>query len=127
MVNRHAPTAEDNALIEQITGRNLAAATGYLAQLQQRLPPETRTRLLVSDNVIASLHDLVEQENVDLLILSAHGHSGGSQRPFGNVATNFITYGLVPLLIVQDMPSPKTGPSSQKVGGQTVANANYAH
>ena len=132
MVNRHTPTPEDSALIEQITGRNLAAATGYLAQLQQRLPPETETRLLVSDNVIASLHDLIEQEKVDLLILSAHGHSGGSQRPFGNVATNFITYGLVPLLIVQDMPSPKTGPLAtagfnQIVGGQTVANANYAH
>jgi nucleotide-binding universal stress UspA family protein len=127
MVNRHAPTAEDNALIEQITGRNLSAATGYLEQLHGRLPPNTQTRLLVSDNVIASLHDLIEQEKVDLLILSAHGHSGGSQRPFGNVATNFITYGLVPLLIVQDMPSPKAGSSSQIVGGQTVANANYAH
>jgi nucleotide-binding universal stress UspA family protein len=131
MVNRHTPTPEDSALIQQITGRNLAAATDYLAQLQRRLPPETQTRLLVSDNVIASLHDLIEQEQVDLLILSAHGHSGGSQRPFGNVATNFITYGLVPLLIVQDMPSPKTGSSSQRVahtvGGQTVANANYAH
>jgi nucleotide-binding universal stress UspA family protein len=127
MVNRHTPTPEDSALIEQITGRNLAAATDYLAQLQRRLPPETQTRLLVGDNVIASLHDLVEQEQVDLLILSAHGHSGGSQRPFGNVATNFITYGLVPLLIVQDMPAPKTGASSQSAGGQTVANANYAH
>jgi nucleotide-binding universal stress UspA family protein len=132
MVNRHPPTPEDSSLIQQITGRNLAAATDYLAQLQQRLPPETQTHLLVSDNVIASLHDLIEQEQVDLLILSAHGHSGGSQRPFGNVATNFITYGLVPLLIVQDMPSPKTGPSAtagftQIAGGQTVANANYAH
>lgn len=127
MVNRHTPTPEDSALIEQITGRNLAAATDYLAQLQRRLPPETQTRLLVSDNVIASLHDLIEQEKVDLLILSAHGHSGGSQRPFGNVATNFITYGLVPLLIVQDMPFPKTGSFSQSAGGQTVANANYAH
>jgi nucleotide-binding universal stress UspA family protein len=132
MVNRHTPTPEDSALIQQITGRNLAAATDYLTQLQRRLPPETQTRLLVSDNVIASLHDLIEQEQVDLLILSAHGHSGGSQRPFGNVATNFITYGLVPLLIVQDMPSPKTGPSAtagftQIAGGQTVANANYAH
>lgn len=127
MVNRHTLTSEDSALIEQITGRNLAAATDYLAQLQQRLPPETQTRLLVGDNVIASLHDLIEQEKVDLLVLSAHGHSGDSQRPFGNVATNFITYGRVPLLIVQDMPSPKTGVSSQSVGGQTVANANYAH
>ncbi len=136
MVSRHSPTAEDTALMEEITGRNLAAATHYLEQLQQRLPPETKTRLLVSDNVITSLHDLIEQEKVDLLILSAHGHSGGSQRPYGNVATNFITYGLVPLLIMQDMSSPKTGSLTagsasrspgQAMGGQTFANANYAH
>lgn len=136
MVHRHSPNLEDSALIEQITQRNLAAAAHYLEQLQSRLPPGTQTRLLVSDNVIASLHDLVEQEKVDLVILSAHGHSGGSQRPYGNVATNFITYGLVPLLIMQDMSSPKTGSltagsasrsSGQTTGGQTFANANYAH
>jgi hypothetical protein len=132
------PHARRQALLEQITQRNLAAAAHYLEQLQRRLPPEAQTRLLVSDNVIASLHELVEQEKVDLVILSAHGHSGGSQRPYGNVVTNFITYGSVPLLIIQDMPSDKTKPLpagnatathsfSQSVGGQPFANANYAH
>ncbi|MBK8986625.1 MAG: universal stress protein [Chloroflexi bacterium] len=135
MVHPHALTPEDSALMTQIVERNQTVATDYLAQLQRRLPPGSQTRLLVGDNVITTLHDLVDQEKVDLLILSAHGHSGGSQRPYGNLVTNFITYGLVPLLVVQDMSSPNTGPlatdnafrsSGQAMGGQTFANANYA-
>lgn len=138
LVQRHAPTAADSALCEQIVQSNRATATSYLAHLQQRLPPTTRTRLIVSDNVIATLHELVEQEQADLLLLSAHGHSGGCARPYGNTTTNFITYGRVPLLIIQDLPAPPTGSNgsngvnglngtSDALGGQNVANSNYAH
>lgn len=138
MVQPHSLTPDDTVLLEQITQRNLAAATHYLEQLQRRLPSEAQTRSIVSDNVIASLHELVEQKKVDLVILGAHGHSGGSQRPYGNVVTNFITYGSVPLLIIQDLPPDKTKPLpagnatatysfSQTVGGQPFVNANYAH
>jgi nucleotide-binding universal stress UspA family protein len=136
MVQPHALTPEDSVLLEQITQRNLAAAANYLEQRPSRLPPEVQTRLLTSDNVIASLHDLVEREKVDLVIMCAHGQSGGSQRPYGNVVTNFITYGSVPLLIIQDMPTPRTGSLSAGnatqsfnhiVEGQPFVNANYAH
>lgn len=136
ILHRHPPTAEDSALIEQFTQRNLAAATEYMEQLQLRLPSEAQTRLLTSDNVIASLHDLVEQEKIDLVILGAHGHSGDNQRPYGNVVTNFITYGAAPLLIIQDLPAPKSGtyssenaahPLSQVMGSHILANAHVTH
>lgn len=136
ILHRHPLIPEDNALIEQITQRNLSAATEYLEQLQLRLPPEVQTRLLACDNVIASLHELVEQEKVDLVILGAHGHSGDNQWPYGNVVTNFITYGTAPLLIIQDLPAPKTGApsientahsSSQVMRGHILANAHVTH
>jgi nucleotide-binding universal stress UspA family protein len=46
----------------------------------------------------------VEEENMDVVVLSAHGYGGESRWPFGDVATNFIDYGRTPLLLVQDMP-----------------------
>ncbi len=49
------------------------------------------------------MHELVAQENIDLVVLSAHGHSGGTKWPYGGVALNFIAYGTTPLLIVQDL------------------------
>jgi nucleotide-binding universal stress UspA family protein len=136
IVHRHPLIPEDKALIAQITQRNLSAATYYLEQLQGRLPPRAQTRLIESNNVITSLHDLVEQEKVDLVILSAHGYSGGNQRPYGNVVTNFITYGAAPLLIIQDLPPLKTESLpvnnvsqsfGQVRGGRTVVNANYVN
>ncbi|MFH1524640.1 MAG: universal stress protein, partial [Chloroflexota bacterium] len=53
----------------------------------------------------AVLHELVEQENIDMVALSAHGYSGNKQWPYGSMVNNFILYSKVPLLIVQDLPA----------------------
>jgi nucleotide-binding universal stress UspA family protein len=100
---RAPPTQEDIELANQLTERNRLEATRYLQQLQSRLSLDIQTRLLVSDNAAAALHELVVQENVDLVVLSAHGYSGGTKWPYGSVAVSFIAYGTTPLLIVQDL------------------------
>ena len=48
----------------------------------------------------------MEQERADLVALCAHGYSGDSRRVFGGVAADLITYGTMPLLVMQDMSSP---------------------
>ena len=40
-----------------------------------------------------------------MVTLSAHGYSGNHQWPYGSMVNNFIMYGKVPLLIVQDLPA----------------------
>lgn len=97
------PTQEDIELAGRIIERNRVEANKYLGQLQARLDVDLQTRVLVSDHIAATLHDLVEQESVDLVVLSAHGHSGGTKWPYGSVVVNFIGYGTTPLLIVQDL------------------------
>lgn len=74
-----------------------------MKQLQSQLSLDVQTRLLVSDDAAATLHDLVDQENVDLVVLSAHGYSGRTKWPYGSMVVNFIAYGTTPLLIVQDL------------------------
>ena len=101
---RRAPLSqEDIELADQITERNRLMAAGYLQQLQSRLDVDVRTRLLVGDNAAATLHELVQQENVDLVVLSAHGYSGGTKWPYGSMVINFIAYGTTPLLVMQDL------------------------
>jgi hypothetical protein len=39
-----------------------------------------------------------------MVALNAHGYSGNDQWPYGSMVNNFIQYGKVPLLIVQDRP-----------------------
>ena len=102
---RRAPlTQEEIKLANRITELNQLEAVRYLEQFQSRLSFDARTRLLVGDDVAATLHDLVDQENIDLVVLSAHGYTGGTKWPYGNLVVNFIAYGTTPLLIVQDLP-----------------------
>ncbi|MGH2542832.1 MAG: universal stress protein [Ardenticatenaceae bacterium] len=103
---RRAPLSqEEGELLERLIGRNREEATYYLEQLTARFSPAPRYRLLVDDDVPATLHNLVEEEEIDLVVLSAHGYSGKSTLPFGSVASNFILYGKTPVLIVQDLPA----------------------
>ncbi len=105
MIQRVPLSAEDAALAERVVARNRAEAEKYFAQLQFRLPAQTQTRVLVDASVSRALHELVKQEQIDLIVLSAHGHSCHSQWPYSALVNSFITYGATSLLILQDLPA----------------------
>jgi len=96
-------SAEENELVNRLTELNQAHGAGYLEQLRSRLAMDVETRLLSSENIAATLHELVAREEIDMVMLSAHGYSGEAQWPYGSVALNFIAYCTAPLLIMQDI------------------------
>lgn len=106
---QHVPLSpEDVALAEGLVERNANEANKYFAQMQSRLPPQTQTRVLIEDSVARALHQLVEQEQIDLVVLSAHGHSCHSELPYSALVNHFITYGATSLFILQDLPSSES-------------------
>lgn len=108
MARQMPPVREDVELSKRVVERNQEEAERYLEQLKSRSYLEgitVQTHLIASDNAAVALHQLVEQENIDLVALSAHGYSGNHQWPYGSMVSNFIMYGRVSLLIVQDLPS----------------------
>jgi nucleotide-binding universal stress UspA family protein len=100
---RVLPLQDDVELADRLTERNRIEADRYLAQLRSRLSSDVRIHLLVGVCPAAVLHELVVEEEVDLVLLSAHGYSGNTRWPYGSVALNFIAYGTTPLLIMQDL------------------------
>jgi len=107
MARHMPPMQEDIDLSDRIVARNREEAIHYLDQFQSdsRLAGiDIQTHLVISDNVNVALHEMVNREKIDLVALSAHGYSGNSQWPYGSIVNNFILYGKVPLLIVQDLP-----------------------
>jgi nucleotide-binding universal stress UspA family protein len=109
---RQVPPAQiDLELSEKITERNREEAGRYFANLQTRLPVQVEPRLIVSDTVATALHEMAEEEQVDLVLLSAHGYSGGTKWPYGSTVMNFIVYGSRALLIIQDLPQPAMTPT----------------
>ena len=101
---------EDILLADNLVERNRIEAEGYLKGIQTRLPVESEVHLVVSTNITESLHSMVDKEQVDLVLLSAHVFSGIRHRPFGNTALNFIAYGNTPLLVVQDLSPEEVKP-----------------
>jgi nucleotide-binding universal stress UspA family protein len=106
MPRRLPPDAEDKKLKERFVEKNRAEAGEYLRQLvaqfsSDRVSPSVR--LLVGGSITGSLEELIEEEGIDLVIISAHGSRNATDRPYGSVAMNFIVYGTAPLLVMQDV------------------------
>ena len=113
MARQMPPAREDIDLSTRVVARNRAEASHYLEQLKSRSYLEdipVQTHLITSDNAAVALHQLEEQEHIDMVTLSAHGHSGNHQWPYGSMVNNFIMYGKAHLLIVQDLPAKQESP-----------------
>lgn len=111
MPNQLPLTDEDRDLQERLVERVQEVSTKYLDQLTSRLPVEFQAQLRVSDDIPATLHEMVAKEDVDLVVICAHGYSGKTKWPFGSVTTNFIEYGTTPLLMVQDLHAGQVEPT----------------
>jgi nucleotide-binding universal stress UspA family protein len=97
---------EEAELLNRIIERNYQYAEIYLQDLCSRLSAHVesiKTHQVISENPIEALRELAEQEGVDLVILNAHGHSACTKRLYGSVTLSFITYGTIPMLILQDL------------------------
>lgn len=113
---RRSPlTEEETELVDRLVECNREEAIGYLDHLQGQLSLDVQTHLRISDDVPLCLHELAEEEAVDLVVLSAHGYSGRARWPYGSVATSFINYSALPLLIVQDLPPEEVAPMLAEV------------
>ncbi|HSM57815.1 MAG TPA: universal stress protein [Candidatus Sulfomarinibacteraceae bacterium] len=136
MPRRSPLTPEEAALADQVMESNRVEAQRYLEEVRAQLDRPAEYRVVQEDDLIAALHQQAESLSCDLVVLSAHGYSGDTHRPFGSVVTSFIAYGSQPLLIVQDLPSveidrtraeeiaEQTGKSDSGKGGRTTIHAS---
>lgn len=109
MPRRTPPSQEDLELADRLVERNRIEAENYLEVVRVQFPPPAvETRVLVSSQAASTLHDLVDQERIDLVLLSAHGYSGETRWPHGGLVASFIANGSCPLLIFQDAPGERS-------------------
>jgi len=104
-------TEDDETLVKRFVARNREIIAQYMEQLRDRLAYAFEPRLLASDNIAVALHNLVEEAEVDLVLLCAHGYSGKTKWPYGSITTSFIEYGSTPLLVVQDLSPQEVEPT----------------
>jgi nucleotide-binding universal stress UspA family protein len=123
---RIPPTEEDITLINRLMERNQEEGKHYFDQLRSRLSiqgVDPETYVSIHSDIAYTLHDFVDKNQVDLVVLSAHGHSGSLKWPYGSVTTSFIVYGSTPLLIIQDL----TPEEIQQTQAEIIASEYKGH
>jgi len=124
-IARHIPlTQEETELAARLTARNQEVMSAHLDGLAARLPVDTESLVLVADDVALALHEVVDRQQVDLVVLSAHGYSGARRFLHGSVASSFIHYGQTPLLVLQDLAKHEVLPSAAERATKTL---NHDH
>ena len=109
----HTPLSEEEKqVVERLNSINEQESRKYLEALQNRLNIEKiETIIKRSEKTTFTLHKIVEREQIDLVLLSAHGASGDNCWPYGKITLNFIVFGTKPLIIIQDLSKDEFGKS----------------
>lgn len=99
----------DLDLARELAARIEVRAKRYLEQLRERMPRDSRVRTLVlrQGDERQALLEISRQEQVDLVVLSAHGTVCNPARPFGSVTHHLLAHATVPLLVLQDISDPE--------------------
>jgi nucleotide-binding universal stress UspA family protein len=103
---RMPPSPEDVALVAQLTERNRCEAEHYLNEIQRQLSTQgvgSEVRIVVSPRRARSIRALAEQENVNLVLVSAHGKTGDASERYGGIAARLIQESGRPVLVLQDL------------------------
>jgi len=111
--------AEITQLSEQLIHISRYAVNNYLNELKERLPVDCETRVLENSSISAAIQDLANQEeDIDLVVLCAHGYTGQSTWPYGSVARNYMDHGSKPVLIVQDVLRSQVRPTAAEIAAE---------
>lgn len=109
---------EISQLTEKLLRISHQAVERYLNDMKERLPVDCDTCVVESTSVPSAIHGLAEQEDVDIVVLCAHGYSGQVTWPYGTVTRNYIEHGTKPVLIIQDLLRSQVRPSAAEVAAE---------
>lgn len=107
---------EIERLSEQLMAVSREAVKYYLNEMKERLTVECETCLVENNSVSSAIHNLANQEeDIDLVVLCAHGYTGQSTWPYGSVARNYMEHGTKPVLVIQDVQRSQVQPTVAEI------------
>lgn len=114
---------EIHQLCQELMNLSREAVLKYLSQMKDRLPVPTDTRVLEHRSVPAAIQELAgSDEEVDLVVFSAHGNTAQFDWPYGSIARNYIDHGTKPVLIIQDVPRSQVKPTAAEIAAEKSGN-----
>lgn len=110
---------EIEQLSRQLMQSSHQAADYYLNEMKERLPVECEICVLENNSVSSAIQEIAaREEEVDLVLLCAHGRTGESAWPYGSVARNYIEHGNKTVLIIQDIHRSQVRPTDAAIAAE---------
>ncbi|HSM23478.1 MAG TPA: universal stress protein [Anaerolineaceae bacterium] len=110
---------EIEQLSQQLMTVSRLAVTNYLQEMQERIPVDCEFYVLEDDSVTSAIQKLaIQEEDIDLVVLCAHGYSGQFTWPYGSVASNYIEHGTKTVLVIQDVPRSRVQPTAAEIAAE---------
>jgi nucleotide-binding universal stress UspA family protein len=110
---------EIEQLSEQLMHVSRQAVSNYLNEMKERLSVECETCVVENKSVSSAIQELAsQQEDIDLVVLCAHGYTGQSTWPYGNVARNYMEHGTKPVLVIQDVARSQVQPTAAEIAAE---------
>lgn len=107
---------EIEQLSEKLMQASRQAVNNYLNEMKVRMSVECETCLVENNSVSSAIQDLASQEDdIDLVLLCAHGYTGESTWPYGSVARNYMEHGTKSALVIQDVPRSRVRPTAAEI------------
>jgi nucleotide-binding universal stress UspA family protein len=125
MPRRLPPSAEDLAVVSRLTERNRLEAERYLGDLRGRLVDQkirVGTRVKVASRRARAIRAMAEEADVDLVLVSAHGHTGDPRERYGSVAARLLEGNRRPIIVLQDL-----GSGREPTPGEEAARSRPGH
>ena len=110
--------AEIEQLSNQLIQVSHQIVSNYLNEMKERLDVECETRVVENNSVTSAIHELVIRENIDLVVLCAHGYTGQSTWPYGSVTRNYMDHGTKPVLVIQDVHRSQVQPTAAEIAAE---------
>ena len=113
-----ADMGADVLVVDRPGESGLGIARGRKHDVMLRGRRSVTLDLKSKDGVAAAIHELASKDDIDLVVLSAHGYSGQFIWPYGTVTRNYIEHGTKPVLIIQDVPRSQVQPTAAQIAAE---------
>jgi nucleotide-binding universal stress UspA family protein len=109
---------EISQLSEQLLHVSREAVNKYLFEMKERMPVDSETCIVERSSVASAIQELADQDEVDLVVLCAHGYSGQVTWPYGTVTRNYMEHGTKPVLVIQDVARSHVRPTVAEIAAE---------
>ena len=94
----------------------------YLEDMKLRMPVVCETRVVEDISAASAIQKLADQEEIDIVVLCAHGYTGQVTWPYGTITRNYIEHGTKPVLVIQDIPLSQVRPTQAEIAAEKAGN-----